>query len=529
MKGHSFKIIIILIPLILSAFTHLWNIDGFPSIYRDEDHYLRKTMHILRGLGPQERPTELLSYPLTPYTHPYFGQLFLATILGMFGYPDSLHVTTDDVSSIKEIFSVPRILVGILTILDTFILFKIAERRYNTTVGLIASVLFAVMPLTWTMRRIWLEPIQLPFLLASILLALYVTDPNLKRTRKIVTIVLISGTFLGLAIFTKIPVMAMMPLVGFIIYSNTKNYKIFGLWLIPVLLIPSIWPLYSMSQGQFSEWISSTSWQIERQNSGLFTSISKLFTIDPILIIFSFMGFVYVAVKRLDLFLILWIIPFLIFNLLSGYVLYWHLIPIIPALCISLAILIMDVSKIFRSIRIKKLLPYAVLAIVGLYGLIVTSMLINLNITSFHYEVIATLSNEIQKANKIKYNDSLLNGNNNIQKVTILGNNYLLWFPKYIFDLNGTNDYKNYYHYGDIKTKKVILVVGGSNFIDEMTRFNISNANIGGIGELLFNSKLTRTIVENQTAIPHANTYPFNSLVDLDPRAPSKFDIRTNY
>ena len=71
-----------MIPLILSAYTHLWNIDGFPSIYRDEDHYMRKAMHVLRGLGPQEGPTELLSYPQTTYTHPYFGQLFLASVLG---------------------------------------------------------------------------------------------------------------------------------------------------------------------------------------------------------------------------------------------------------------------------------------------------------------------------------------------------------------------------------------------------------------------------------------------------------------
>lgn len=58
-------------------------------------------MHVLRGLGPQEGPIELLSYPLTPYTHPYFGQLFLAGILGMIGYPDSLHPTAD-ISSITQ-------------------------------------------------------------------------------------------------------------------------------------------------------------------------------------------------------------------------------------------------------------------------------------------------------------------------------------------------------------------------------------------------------------------------------------------
>jgi len=156
-------------------------------------------------------------------------------------------------------------------------------------------------------------------------------------------------------------------------------------------------------------------------------------------------------------------------------------------------------------------------------------MLIGLNLTSFHYEVISVLGNEIQKANKGKNMDSFHdNGFNKIQKVTVLGNNYFLWFPKYIFDINGTNDYKNYYHYGDIKTKKIILLMG-PHFIDEMTRYNDTNAHVGGVGELLFNSNLITTVVENQSAIPCANAYPFSSLVDLDPWAPSKFDIRSNY
>jgi 4-amino-4-deoxy-L-arabinose transferase-like glycosyltransferase len=35
---------------------------------------------------------------------------------------------------------------GILAIVDTFLVYKIAERRYNRNVAVIASVLFAVMP-----------------------------------------------------------------------------------------------------------------------------------------------------------------------------------------------------------------------------------------------------------------------------------------------------------------------------------------------------------------------------------------------
>jgi len=61
-----------------------------------------------------------------------------------------------------------------------------------------------------------------------------------------------------------------------------------------------------------------------------------------------------------------------------------------------------------------------------------------------------------------------------------------LRYPKYTLDINGIKDYKNYYNYGDIKTNKVILLVG-ANFIDEMTRYNVTNENIDRVGKLPFN------------------------------------------
>ena len=49
--------------ILVSSFFHLWNLGEFPSIYRDEDHYLRKAMHILEGEGLQEDSNDLISYP----------------------------------------------------------------------------------------------------------------------------------------------------------------------------------------------------------------------------------------------------------------------------------------------------------------------------------------------------------------------------------------------------------------------------------------------------------------------------------
>jgi 4-amino-4-deoxy-L-arabinose transferase-like glycosyltransferase len=62
---------------------------------------------------------------------------------------------------------------GILAVVDTFHVYKIAELRYNRNVEVIASVLFAVMPSLLYNRWILLDSILMPLLLSSILFALY--------------------------------------------------------------------------------------------------------------------------------------------------------------------------------------------------------------------------------------------------------------------------------------------------------------------------------------------------------------------
>src|ERR687889_1662811 len=214
------SVILLSIPLILSAFTHLWNPIGFPDIFYDEGIYMQRSMRVLEGLGPQE--------PSHRYDHPYFGQIVLAGALGIVGYPDSLSPSNaggsdDDVlHSVETLYLFPRVLMGLLAIADTFLIYKITERRYhNRNVALVAAILFAVMPYGWLFRRVFLETIQVPFLLTSILFAVYVKDLKMENnnnntlTHKTIPMILLSGAFLGLSIFTKIPVFTMIPLVGF--------------------------------------------------------------------------------------------------------------------------------------------------------------------------------------------------------------------------------------------------------------------------------------------------------------------------
>src|SRR5919108_3162606 len=104
------------------------------------------------------------------------------------------------------------------------------------------------MPLGWIVRRIWLESIQLPLLLLSILFIIRHTKKFIKRddsaskAKENILAVLISGSLLGLTIFTKVPAFSMIPLVGYLVYTTyNKNRKILGIWFIPIISISLIW------------------------------------------------------------------------------------------------------------------------------------------------------------------------------------------------------------------------------------------------------------------------------------------------
>jgi hypothetical protein len=74
-------IYLIVIPLALSAFTHLWNPIGFPTFFIDESgYYLPRALLFLETGNPRD------DFPR--YDHPYFGWMFLGAVLSIFGYPD---------------------------------------------------------------------------------------------------------------------------------------------------------------------------------------------------------------------------------------------------------------------------------------------------------------------------------------------------------------------------------------------------------------------------------------------------------
>jgi hypothetical protein len=534
--------LLLAIPLILSAFTHLWNPIGFPSIYVDEGHYMRRAIQVLEGIGHQESPNQFNEYH--SYDHPYFGQIFLAFIFRIIDYPSSLNPKPGDISSIQKLYFVPRVFMGLLAIIDTFLVYKIAERRYNRNVALVASILFAVMPMTWLLRRILLEPIQLPFLLSSILFAVYynTTDNQNKKSNSSsynMSVILPSGIFLGLAIFTKIPAITMIPLVGYLIISsaaanaanknkhknnnskdntsgsssvitkklrniitnlrNLPNLKALGLWFIPVILIPAIWPIYAIKYGQLDEWLNDINWQTTGRHGSLFNSVNAIFEIDPVLSVLGIIGAVYATIRR-DFFFLLWVLPYILFLYFVGYSQYIHMVPLIPLFSIATATLVEDLSNKSEAVISKRKIPikrsadqkritsylgsddiaptqiptfhqqkknsricFLALLALAIFGLENVSMLILTNVNSSFFESYAAIVKHIPDSSDTNDGDD---------KVTMIAARkwgiYYFWIPKYVFHKDLT--YLNEKSKEIPQTEKVITVDGNFSKKDaEMT------------------------------------------------------------
>ena len=523
-------VLLIFIPLVLSAFTHIWNPIGFPAIHVDEGHYMRRAMQVIEGQGPQES-NHTYFYP---YDHPYFGQLFLGGVLKLIGYPDILSPKAGDVHSIEMLYLVPRVIMGLLAVVDTFLIYKIGQVRYNKNIGLLSAAIFAVVPITWVLRRIWLEPIQLPFILLSILFAIYLNKKSTKASitkyffqEKLITTIF-SGVFLGIAIFTKIPAFLFIPLIAFLIFSlNKQNLKYLGLWFIPVIIIPLIWPANALYLGELDEWFNALTWQSERTNNGIFVAFQKLFMIDPLFLVISIFSVAIGAIRK-DLFILLGVLPFIIFCCVIGYVSYWHLIPIIPILSISVSLMIFDLAKRFLQTR-----NHTIFLLIFIFSIIIPSCIISTNLitsntTEFHLNVISAISKEVKNFNLNNNNttfgniDKNQNSDNDKNKLTVLGTNYWLWIPKYILD-SGKNMYKNNFIADDVKTDNILLVAG-DNFIKTMTRGNNTKDNVMQLKEIYSESDLISKIEQNTT-----KSIETNGSFDLDPKGSKKIELRKIY
>ncbi len=492
--------LLIFIPLILSTYTHLWNPVGFPSLHVDEGHYLRKSLSTLQGQGlqPQDR-----------YYAPYFGQILMGGIFGAIHYPEILD-PKPDLESITNLYEVPRIIIGLFGVLDTFLIYKITEVRYGRKIAFIASLFFAIMPYGWLMRRIFLESIQMPMLLASLLFAIYLKNNNSQKIgNKRLVLLLLSGAFLGLSIFTKIPIFTMIPVVAYLVYSYSHYNKLKSLviWIIPVILVPALWPAHAMIIGDFEKWKSDVMAQTDRESRPLIGALRTYFINDPVFFVLGLVGMAYMTIRK-DLFPILYTIPFLIFLYWIDFVSSFHLIPLLAIFSISGAKLLFDVSTMIPYKKLK--IGFPIISTLGLtiFGLICITMLITINVSTAELKAHVSMIKQIQNDTKEG-------------SVTLLSSPLYIWMPRHVFGL--VYEDRSYYSTIPIDTDKYIIVA------DDSVRDLIEQNNKRGKFILsLYNNTYPVDIVKKDQGPKYdIKIYPYTNLKQ-NPSS-KKIEIRTNY
>lgn len=457
--------------LVLSGFTHLWNVVGFPDIFYDEGVYLERAMHVQDGLGVQDRYF---------YDHPYFGQIFLAGLFALTGFPGSSQ-TYADAAAIATLYVLPRAIMGLLAVVDTLLVYLIADTKYGKKIALASAVLFAVMPFTWVLRRILLDSILLPFLLTSILLALRANNFKTKHV-----MVFLSGVCLGIAIFTKIPVFTMIPLIAGLVYFGTgKNPRHVILWLIPVILIPLMWPLQAVSTHQFGMWLKDVISQTQRPSFGL-PYISKIFfELDPVLFVLGIIGTICLIVKR-NYFILFWFVPFVIFLLLIGYNQYFYWIPILPVFCISSAMLIVNFLDKLNKEKLRNVLPLVIISGIAIFGLVSTILVVSTDVTSTQFRV-----------------DSFILQNVNDSDTTVLANPTYSWILHYVFHKDNTPNEYSFILFNPIKTDKIMLVADPHLLLDLERGKKLSQ---------VYNDSKTMMTFDEDLSKYDITRYPYTSL-----------------
>jgi 4-amino-4-deoxy-L-arabinose transferase-like glycosyltransferase len=343
------------------------------------------------------------------------------------------------------------------------------------------------MPLSWMMRRVLLESILMPLILCSVLFALYIKpispsfvhnqnplqqqQVNRNQQQPHLLSALLSGIFLGLAIFTKIPAITFVPLVCYLVYSSSKrSFKSLAVFIVPVLLIPLLWPTYSIIANEYDKWFDGIEFQTTRASKPLQDSIISMFYTDPVITVLGIGGTIFAVVLKKDIFYLLWILPFLLFLYFIDYVSPFFLILLLAPFCIASAAMIEDLIRRFvqKRKRLARILPLVVIVVIGSFGLASTTSLILQNDNSNYFQVISAVSQQLPGL----ANTSSFGANVDDDKMTIIGSPSYYWILQYVFDKPDYN-YKTQFNLiskntveNIVEQSEKVILIADRNIVD---------------------------------------------------------------
>jgi hypothetical protein len=213
------------------------------------------------------------------------------------------------------------------------------------------------------------------------------------------------------------------------------------MWLVPVILIPLIWPVQSMLAGQFDIWVGDVLWQASRENAGLPGITAVFAAMDPALFALGLAGIAY-SFKRKDYGVILWTVPFMAFLAAIGHANYFYWVPVLPAFSIAGAKLVFDIVAKITNHKARRIITVAAVSSIGAFGLISTTLIIAADVTSAQFESAAYVAGYLHEN----------------RDTTVISSPVYSWMFNYVFNNDHVfPDYRDLL-YMPIRTDSVILI-----------------------------------------------------------------------
>jgi hypothetical protein len=206
-----------------------------------------------------------------------------------------------------------------------------------------------------------------------------------------------------------------------------------------------IWPLQSVSDNQFHNWVADLLYQVHRQNNNFGNIMENFLVFDPVVLILGLAGIGYAILKK-DSVILLWFLPFLGFLVLVGYSQYFYWIPVLPVLCIGASKFVLDLGeKAKQDVRHK--VPYVIIICIGGFGFAMTCFLITSDVSA-QYDATAYVLQTVHN-----------NDPNEKNNTTIVSSAAYSWIFKYVYHIPDTmKDYRTIM-FRPIPTDHVVLIV----------------------------------------------------------------------
>jgi 4-amino-4-deoxy-L-arabinose transferase-like glycosyltransferase/endo-1,4-beta-D-glucanase Y len=331
--------------LILSFAIFAYGLFSYPHYENDEGIYLSQAWAVL------EEQT------LSPYTYWYdhapLGWIILAGWLFLTGGIETFGFSVNS----------GRVFMLVLHVVSTLMLMVATHRLTAKRIpAYLAGLLFAASPLiVFFGRRVLLDNIMVALLLASIVL--------LASERRGLFSTVTSAFLFAAAILSKITGIIFLPALFYLVWTRADSKRILhaGVWMALVMLLVSVFPIFSMVKGEFIPtngaevtFYDAMVFQLTREggpiwdaSSPIRTSLAVWFEIDPILITIGALSLLILIAlafrTRLARAAFLLLLMPILFLLRGGLVIEFYVLALAPFIILAYAVIIAHVLHATRS------------------------------------------------------------------------------------------------------------------------------------------------------------------------------------